>query len=101
MRPRISIRVLVRPLVRWSVGPSVRPSVRPSVTLSSKSMKNGHLRILNDIVLDEEEEDEEENEEVEEDELDQDGEEEWLPELLAGVKYRGPSIMVKESQVPK
>ncbi len=31
-----------------SVRPLVRPSVRPSVTLSSKSMKNGHLRILND-----------------------------------------------------
>ncbi len=41
MRPRISIRGLVRP--------SVRPLVRPSVTLSSKSMKNGHLRILNDL----------------------------------------------------
>ena len=27
---------------------SVRPSVGPSVTLSSKSMKNGLLRILND-----------------------------------------------------
>ena len=25
------------------------PSVRWSVTLSSKSMKNGHLRILNDL----------------------------------------------------
>ena len=33
------------PLVRWSVG----PLVRPSVTLSYKSMKNGHLRILNDL----------------------------------------------------
>ena len=31
-----------------SVGPSVRPSVGWSVTLSSKSMKNGQLRILND-----------------------------------------------------
>merc|ERR1712222_267561 len=49
---------------------------------------------------DEEEEDEEENEEVEEDELDQDGEEEWLPELSAGVKYRGPSKTV-DGQVPK
>merc|ERR1712032_928076 len=48
----------------------------------------------------EEEEDEEENEEVEEDELDQDGEEEWLPELSAGVKYRGPSKTV-DGQVPK
>ena len=44
MRPRVSIRGLVRP----SVGPSVRPSVRWYVTLSSKSMKNGLLRILND-----------------------------------------------------
>ena len=44
MRPRISIRGLVRPLVR----PSVGPSVGWSVTLSSKSMKNGLLRILND-----------------------------------------------------
>ena len=31
-----------------SVGPLVRPLVRRSVTLSSKSTKNGHLRILND-----------------------------------------------------
>ena len=45
MRPRISIRGLVRPLVGWSV----RPSVRRSVTLSSNSMKNGLLRILNDL----------------------------------------------------
>ena len=37
MRPRISI-------TWWYV----RRSVRPSVTLSSKSMKNGLLRILND-----------------------------------------------------
>ena len=44
MRPRISIRGFVCP----SVGPLVGPSVRPSVTLSSKPMKNGHLRILND-----------------------------------------------------
>ena len=29
--------------------PSVRPLVGRSVTLSSKSMKNGHLRILNDL----------------------------------------------------
>ena len=36
MPPRISIKGLVRPLVGWSV------------TLLSKSMKNGHLRILND-----------------------------------------------------
>ena len=35
--------------VRWSVGPSVGPSVGWSVTLSSKSMKNGLLRILNDL----------------------------------------------------
>ena len=41
MRPRISIRGLVRPSVGWSVG--------RSVTLSSKSMKNGHFRILNDL----------------------------------------------------
>ena len=41
MRPRISIRGLVRPSVGWLV--------RRSVTLSSKSMKNGHLRILNDL----------------------------------------------------
>ena len=38
---RISIRGLVRRLVGWSVG--------PSVMLSSKSMKNGLLRILNDL----------------------------------------------------
>ena len=44
MRPRISIRGLARP--------SIRPLVRPSVTLSSKSMKNGLLRILNDLELD-------------------------------------------------
>ena len=37
MRPRISIRGLVRPSVGWSV------------TLSSKSMKYGHFRILNDL----------------------------------------------------
>ena len=42
MRPRISLRPC--PSVRWSV----RPLVGPSVTLSSKSMKNGQLRILND-----------------------------------------------------
>ena len=41
MRPCISIRGLVHPLVRWSI--------RRSVTLLSKSMKNGHLRILNDL----------------------------------------------------
>ena len=40
MRPRISIRGLVRPLVH--------PLVRRSVTLSSKSMKNGLLRIQSD-----------------------------------------------------
>ena len=45
MRPRISIRGSVRP----SVGRSVGPSVGPSVTLSSKSMKNGLLRFLNDL----------------------------------------------------
>ena len=44
MRPRISIRGLVRP----SIGPSVGRLVGRSVTLSSKSMKNGHLRVLND-----------------------------------------------------
>ena len=48
MRPRISIRGLVRPLVHWSVGPLVRWSVGWSVTLSSNSVKNGLLRILND-----------------------------------------------------
>ena len=36
----MSIRGLVRPSVRWSVG--------RSVMLSSKSLKNGLLRILND-----------------------------------------------------
>ena len=45
MRPRISIRGLVRPLVGWLV----RWSVGPSVTLSSNLMKNGLLRILNDL----------------------------------------------------
>ena len=49
MRPRISIRGLVRPSVGWLVGRSVRPSVRQSVTLLSKLMKNGLLRILNDL----------------------------------------------------
>ena len=43
MRPRISIRGLVRPLVR----PLVGWSVCRSVTLLS--IKNGHLRILNDL----------------------------------------------------
>ena len=42
---RISIRGLVRQLVGWSVG----WSVGPSVMLSSKSMKNGLLWILNDL----------------------------------------------------
>ena len=45
MRPRISIRGLVRPSVGWLVG----PLVRWLVTLSSQLMKNGHLRILNDL----------------------------------------------------
>ena len=45
MRPRISIRGLVRPLLGRLVG----PLVRWSVTLSSKLMKNGLLRILNDL----------------------------------------------------
>ena len=39
------MRLSVGPLVRWSVG----PLVRWSVTLSSKSMENGHVRILNDL----------------------------------------------------
>merc|ERR1711971_128040 len=45
----------------------------------------------------------EDEEEDEEDDLEQNDEEEWLPELSAGVKYRGPSIMVDlvEGQVPK
>ena len=37
------------PSVGPSVGPSVRRSVRRSVTLSSKSMKNGLLRTINDF----------------------------------------------------
>ena len=45
MRPRIYIRGLVRPSVGWLVG----PLVRWLVTLSSQLMKNGHLRILNDL----------------------------------------------------
>ena len=45
MRPRISIRGLVRPSLGWLVG----PLVRWLVTLLSQSMKNGHLRILNDL----------------------------------------------------
>ena len=45
MRPRISIRGLVHPSVRRLVG----RSVGWSVTLSSKSMKNGLLRNLNDV----------------------------------------------------
>ena len=39
------VRISIRGLVRWSVG----WSVRPSVMLSSKSMKNGLLWILNDL----------------------------------------------------
>ncbi len=35
--------------VGWLVGRSVGRSVRPSVLLSSKSLKNGLLRILNDL----------------------------------------------------
>ena len=42
---RISIRGLVRRLVRRLVG----PPAGPSVMLSSKSMKNGLLPILNDL----------------------------------------------------
>ena len=45
MRPRISIWGLVRPLV----GRSIRLSVHRSVTLLSNLMKNGLLRILNDL----------------------------------------------------
>jgi len=53
--------------------------------------------------VEEEDEEEEDEEEDEEDDLEQNDEEEWLPELSAGVKYRGPSIMVDlvEGQVPK
>ena len=43
MRPHLYKRPC--PSVGWSVG----WSVRPSVMLSSKSMKNGLLRVLNDI----------------------------------------------------
>ena len=39
----------VCPLVGPLVGPSVGPLVRQSVTLSSNSVKNGFLRILNDL----------------------------------------------------
>ena len=42
------------PLVGWSVGWLVRRLVGPSVMLSSKSMKNGPLRIVNDLSPDEE-----------------------------------------------
>merc|ERR1712002_1424589 len=35
-------------LYKWSC-PSIGPSIGPSVTLSSNSVKNGFLRILNDL----------------------------------------------------